>query len=60
MAKKSVPSVILQIPKEKVIVQGSELLHVEKRKSKYNVGFAKSACVLSLLNERRIPNIKVP
>ena len=35
MAKKNVPSVILPIPKGKVIVQESELLHVEKRKSKY-------------------------
>ena len=60
MAKKSVPSVMLQTPKGKVIVPGFELLHVEKRKSRSNVGFAKNAYVLSLLNERRIPNIKVP
>ncbi|MBW2184201.1 MAG: hypothetical protein JRF49_10105 [Deltaproteobacteria bacterium] len=60
MAKKSVPSVIPHILKEKVIAQGSELLHVEKRKKKYSVGFVKIAYVLSLLNGRIIANIKDP
>ena len=61
MAKKSVPSVILRIPKGKVIVQESELLHVEKRKSKCNVGFAKiylektSLTAADFMNDRVLP-----
>jgi hypothetical protein len=33
---------------------------VERRKKKYNAGFVEIAYVLSLLNGRIIPNIKVP
>ena len=60
MAKKNVPSVVPQILKGKVIAPGSEVLPVEKRKKKYNAGFVEIAYVLSLLNGRIIPNIKVP